>query len=85
MVLGKPIIVGDNTLIAKRVSMFGNGIIIKYGSKEELKKVVLQLKENSVLAGEMGEKGKREFDRNWTTEIMEKRLLDAYDFLGLKN
>ncbi|MDP2276750.1 MAG: glycosyltransferase, partial [Nitrospirota bacterium] len=46
MALGKPIIVGEGTLVADRVSDIGNGIVIKYGSKEELQKAILRFKNN---------------------------------------
>lgn len=78
MALGKPIIVGEGTLVAERVSEIGNGIAIKYGSKEEFKKAILDLKANPQLIKEMGERGRKEFMQNWNLEIMEKRLLEAY-------
>ncbi len=78
MALGKPIIVGEGTLAAERVSKIGNGLTVKYDSKEELKKAVIYLKTNPFLMLEMGEKGKNEFEKNWRPEIMEKRLLEAY-------
>ena len=83
MALGKPIIVGEGTLVADRVSDIGNGIVVKYGSKEELKRAILRFKNNPQLIKEMGEKGKSEFEKNWRPEIMEKRLLEAYrEFIG---
>lgn len=78
MALGKPIIVGEGTLVADRVSDIGNGIVVKYGSKEELKRAILRFKNNPQLVKEMGEKGKSEFEKNWRPEIMEKRLIEAY-------
>lgn len=78
MALGKPIIVSEGTLVADRVSAIGNGIAIKYSSKEELQKAILRFKNTPQLIKEMGEKGKSEFEKNWRPEIMEKRLLEAY-------
>ena len=34
MAFGKPIIVGKETLAARRVEAFGNGVAVTYGSKE---------------------------------------------------
>lgn len=82
MALGKPIIVGEGTLVAKRVSMVGNGVVVKYGSKLELKKAILELKANPFHIKEMGEKGKEEFIRDWNIEIMEKKLLGVYKRFG---
>jgi glycosyltransferase involved in cell wall biosynthesis len=78
MALGKPMIVAEGTLTAQRVAETGNGLIIKYGSKEELQKAILRFRDNPALSGEMGEKGKREFERNWQFAVMAGRLLDAY-------
>lgn len=81
MAFGKPIIVGEGTLTAERVSAIGNGVIVKYGSKEELKRAILNLKNNPELIMKMGEVGRNEYIRNFRPEIMEKRLLDVYNDL----
>lgn len=78
MVFSKPIIVGKETLAAKRVASIGNGVAIRYASEEELKKAILRFKNNPHLIQEIGEKGKNEFDNNWSLEVMERRLLEAY-------
>ena len=78
MALRRPMIVAEGTLVAERVSAIGNGVTIPYGSKAELQSAILKLKKDPGWVQAMGEKGKREFDRNWSWERMEKRLLDAY-------
>jgi len=78
MAFGKPIIVGKETLAARRVEAFGNGVAVNYGSRKELQEVILRFKKDPELGREMGEKGREQFQRNWRPEIMEKRLLDAY-------
>ncbi len=78
MAFGRPIIVGKETLAARRVENFGNGVAVTYGSRKELQDAILWLKRNPDIAREMGEKGRAEFQRNWRPEIMEKRLLDTY-------
>lgn len=78
MAFGRPIIVGEGTLAAKRVEAVGNGLAVSYGSIEELKKAILYFKDNPDSAGEMGARGKAEFERNWRPELMEKRLLESY-------
>lgn len=78
MAFGKPIIVGDGTLAARRVAAVGNGVAVPYGSEEELQKAIRMFKENPALAGEMGTKGKAEYDCYWRPEVMEKRLREAY-------
>jgi glycosyltransferase involved in cell wall biosynthesis/SAM-dependent methyltransferase len=78
MAFGKPIIVGEGTLSAKRVSITGNGVATAYGSTEALKKAILALKENPGMAHAMGARGRAEFEHNWKKDMMEKRLLEAY-------
>lgn len=78
MAFGKPIIVGEGTLTEKRVASTGNGVIVKYGSKVELQKAVLYLKDNPDIAREMGERGRKEYEQNWRPEAIEARLLEAY-------
>lgn len=78
MAFGKPIIVGEGTLTAKRVLAIGNGVAVPYNSKEEIKRAIILFKNDPDLAREMGRKGEKEFECNWRSEVMEKRLLDAY-------
>lgn len=78
MALGKPIIVSEGTLSAKRVGMIKCGLIVQYGSEMDLKGAILQLKNNKNLAKELGNRGKEEFFREWNWGIVEKKLLDAY-------
>jgi glycosyltransferase involved in cell wall biosynthesis len=86
MAFSKPIIVSKDTLAARRVEAFGNGVAVTYGSKIELQDAILRFKNDPDLAREMGERGREEFQRNWRPEFMEKRLLDAYGLvLGAKS
>lgn len=78
MAFGKPIIVGEGTFVAKRVASIGNGVAVRYGSKEELQRVILNFKNNPDIAEKMGEMGRKEFESNWNPEVMERKLLEAY-------
>lgn len=78
MALGKPMIVAEGTLTAQRVAEIGNGMVVRYGCAEEVRRAILLLKHNPAMAGEMGEKGKNEFERNWRFEMIAGRLLEAY-------
>jgi glycosyltransferase involved in cell wall biosynthesis len=78
MALGKPIIVSEGTLSAKRVDMLKCGLIVQYGSQMDLRGAILQLKNNKNLAKELGSRGKEEFSRNWNWGVTEKKLLEAY-------
>lgn len=78
MAFGKPIIVAQGTLAARRVELFGNGVEVPYGSRKGLQEAILRLKGDPELARRMGEKGRVEFQHNWRPELMEGRLLEAY-------
>jgi glycosyltransferase involved in cell wall biosynthesis len=45
MAFGRPIIVGEGTLSAKRIAAVWNGVAVPYGSKEELLKAIRMFKE----------------------------------------
>ena len=82
MALGKPIVVSKDTLAAQRVALIGNGIAVEYGSKTALRDAILELNNDPGMKLQLGRRGKEEFERAWTHEIMEKRLLDAYGELN---
>ncbi len=78
MAFGKPIIAAEGTLMAQRIELTGNGITVPYGDKEALKKAILFMKDNPEELKRMGQKGRTEYESNWTSRLMEKRLLKAY-------
>jgi len=81
MAFGRPIIVGKGTLTEKKITAFGNGVAVTYGSKKELQDAILLFKNDPDLAREMGEKGKAEFQRNFRPDIIEKRFTALYKSL----
>ena len=81
MAMGCPIIVSAGTLTDERVKATGNGLSVLYGNKDALKEAILYLMRNPEISREMGERGCAEFDRHWTRQVMEERLLKAYDGL----
>ncbi len=81
MALAKPLLAGLGTIAGARVTSAGNGITVPYGSKKDVQKSLLMLKENPDMAHEMGRRGRQEYDRKWKPEIMRERLLRAYHTL----
>ena len=55
------------------------GLTVDYGSKKQMQEAILRIRENPELGREMGERGRSEFQENWRPEIVEERLLEAYD------
>lgn len=78
MAFGRPIIVDRDTLTVRKVQAFGNGLSVGYGAKDELKEAIRYLRDNPSVAREMGERGRLEFERNWSPQVVKRRLLDAY-------
>lgn len=78
MALGKPILVGMDTIGADHVARVGNGIAVEYGSKEALKDAIIFLKNHPSIAKQMGMRGRHEFLSNWSFREMKQRLLNAY-------
>lgn len=55
------------------------GLVIPYGSKQEIENAITTLITKRELIDEMGNNGHRAFLKEYNWEIMEKRLLDLYD------
>jgi glycosyltransferase involved in cell wall biosynthesis len=83
MAFGRPIIVDSETLTVKKVKSFGNGLAIRYGMKDELKEAIRYLKDNPLIAQEMGERGRSIYLREFNMKVMSDRLLKAYGELNL--
>lgn len=78
MAFGKPIIVGEGTLSERKVNSIGNGIAVQYGCKEELQRAILTFQQDSELSKRMGERGRSALKRNYSPEVIGRRLLEAY-------
>jgi glycosyltransferase involved in cell wall biosynthesis len=85
MAFGRPIIVDSESLTVKKVQAFGNGLSIRYGSKDELKEAIRYLKDNPLIAREMGERGRSIYLREFNMKVMSDRLLKAYGELNMDN
>jgi glycosyltransferase involved in cell wall biosynthesis len=81
MAFGRPIIVGAGTLAETKVSAMRNGLAVPHGSKEDLKKAILFLKENPTIAAEMGARGRAEFVAKYSSEVSGKKLMAHYQRL----
>jgi len=77
MAFGKPIIVSKGTGIDKIVEKERNGIVIDYDVKSFFE-AIQYLKNNPSRCIEMGENGRLLYDREYSWEIMKKRLLGIY-------
>jgi len=81
MMLKTPIIVSKGTLMEKIVTEIKCGISIEYGNKEQLKQVILWLKDNPKECEYLGERGYEAFKKEYNWDLMEKVLRDVYSDL----
>lgn len=78
MMLGKPIVVAEDTNMDRVVRSARSGIVIPYGDVEALEQAFCQLTENPALRLELSRNGRHAYESNYAWEIMEKRLLQLY-------
>ncbi len=81
MMLGKPIIVAQNTNMDVIIKNANCGIIINYGNKQELEEALLLLEENSSFRKELGDNARRAYEDIYSWENMENRLIHFYNRL----
>lgn len=83
MMCGKPIVVSDNTRMADIVREENCGIVVPFNDISHLEKVIQKIKDNPEFQKKLGENGKKAYKMRYNWNIMEKRLLKAYNNLNL--
>lgn len=78
MMLGKPIIVAENTNMDIIIENANCGLIIEYGSKKELEEALSLLEQDIPLRNKFGENARRAYDEIYSWKNMENRLIDFY-------
>jgi glycosyltransferase involved in cell wall biosynthesis len=82
MMLGKPIIVARNTGMDKIVEKYGLGFVVEYGNKKDLEKAITSIANWNTNKWEAFKKHIAEiYLKNFSWEIMERRLIDLYKSL----
>ncbi len=82
MMCKKPIIMNWEINSSKIVDEENCGILVPYGNKENLKKAINELLEDSKLREELGANGRNAYDTKYSWKIMEERLLKAYNYFS---
>ena len=75
MMLGKPIIVANNTNMDLIIEKEKCGIIIEYGDKGDLERALEKLVGNEEFRSELGENARRAYEEKYSWSKMEERLL----------
>jgi glycosyltransferase involved in cell wall biosynthesis len=81
MMCGKPIIVSDMSSMAEIVRKEKCGLVVKYGDIKEIKDAIIKLKNNPKIRQELGNNGRKCFENKYSWNIMDKRLIEAYNLL----
>ncbi len=83
MALGRPIIVAEGTLAAARIEESGHGITVAYGDSHDLRRALLDLRDDVVDRRALGAAGRRCFVEQWAPARITRRVLDAYRPIAL--
>lgn len=81
MMLGKPIIVCQDTNMDKMIAASDCGLIVPYGDEAALEDALTRLAEDRDLCNRLGENGRRAYERRYGWHIMQARLLRLYQGL----
>lgn len=78
MMCGKPIIVSDGTSMANIVRTENCGLVVPYGDVNAIQNAIIRLKEDKNFREYLGQNGRKAYERKYSWDIMEERLLDIY-------
>ncbi|MEM4619027.1 MAG: glycosyltransferase family 4 protein [Desulfurococcaceae archaeon] len=81
MMLAKPIITNDGTLVAKFVKRFGIGLVVPYDDIAAIKKAFLLLRDNPNLVYLLGNNGRKLYEKFFSWNKMRERLFNIYKSL----
>jgi glycosyltransferase involved in cell wall biosynthesis len=81
MMLSKPVIVSENTAMAKIFENERCGLIVPYEDTDKLRDAILTLKNDENLRKELGRNGRTAYETRYNWRIMEDRLLSSYKTL----
>jgi glycosyltransferase involved in cell wall biosynthesis len=83
MMCGKPIIVSEDTTMAKAVRTEGCGIVVPYGDITAIRDTIFMLKGDQKMRDEMGQRGIVAYHNKYNWKIMEKRIINEYQKLDI--
>lgn len=78
MMCGKPILANKGTSTAKKVLEENCGILVDAENIEDIKKAIINLRDNPELRKELGANGRNAYEKRYNWAIMEQRLLTIY-------
>ncbi len=78
MMCKKPLIVSNDSSMAKIVNDENCGLVIPYGDVRAIQDAIAKLMEDKKLRQYLGANGRKAYEKKYSWSIMEDRLLDAY-------
>lgn len=81
MMCRKPIIVNDGNTMADKVRKINCGLVVPYGDIRAIKEAIITLMENPELCKRLGENGREAYEKQYSWDIMESRIVEAYKML----
>lgn len=78
MMLGKPVVVAENTRIDKIVKREECGLVVEYGDQADLEKALHKLHADIAMREILGANGRNLYETKYNWAAMEKRLLTLY-------
>jgi len=81
MMCGKPIIVSEGTSMADIVKKHDCGIVVDCRNVAEIREAIIKLKNNLQLSKQLGENGKKAYEREYNWKNMERKLYFLYEKL----
>ena len=82
MMLGKPIIVAEDTNMDRIISEAECGLVVKYGDASVLESALLRLETETELCQRFGANAREAYESTYSWKIMQERLLTLYADLG---
>ena len=81
MMLGKPIVVAQDTHVDEIIEKWHCGLVVPYGDRDQLEYALGKLSEDEELRIMLGKNARRAYEERYSWGIMERRLLDLYSSL----
>jgi glycosyltransferase involved in cell wall biosynthesis len=81
LMLGKPLITSEGTLLTDIVSSENIGYVVPFGDEELLKQTILHILNNPIEVEQKGKRARYLYDTKYSAEIAKKRLLKIYNQL----
>jgi glycosyltransferase involved in cell wall biosynthesis len=78
MMLGKPIIVAQDTNMDRIINQAECGLVVKYGDESALEAALVRLQTEPELSIQLGANARRAYESTYSWQIMQERLLNLY-------